>query len=242
MLHTCNSHQVRSSEILVNFLFKVSFWESWSWSGVAKSGQSADSTGAQGPSWCPCRAPLHRGQRGLHGARRQQGTFSSRGRWCGGRGGGGGGRWGEEGLLGEEELTGARDEGPPSSEQQPGYRPCVHPHSHAHFPQQASHLLQRRTQEEDVVPGQNQGGDLGEPAAWRSPGLVGLRGGGRRWRGGIRHHDLPQRIHGDVQVLHPLPLPAIYLPPELLLLLRAQLPLRFGWSLATLEAKHGRRV
>lgn len=69
--------------------------------------------------------------------------------------------------------------------------------------------------------------------------LVGRRGGGGRRRGRVRHHDLPQGVHGDVQVLHPLPLPAVDLPPELLLLLGAQLPLRFGWSLAALEAEHG---
>lgn len=71
---------------------------------------------------------------------------------------------------------------------------------------------------------------------------MGLRGGGGRWRGGVRHHDLPQGVHGDVQVLHPLPLPAVDLPPELLLLLGAQLPLRFDGSLSALEAEHGRRV
>lgn len=239
MLHTFNSHQVHSSDIL--FKFKVSLWESGNWGRMAESGQSADSTGAQGTSWAPCRAPLHWGQRGFHGARRQQGTFSCRGRWSGG-GGAGGCCWGEEGFLGEEELTRAGDEGPPSSEQQPGDRPRVHPHPNAHLPQQPPHLLQRRTQEEDVVPGQDQSGDLREPAARRSSGLVGLRGGGgRRW-GGIRHHDLSESIHGNVQVLHPLPLPAIDLPPELLLLLSTQFPLRFGWPWATLEAKHWCRI
>ncbi len=196
MLHTCNSHQVHSSEILFNFTFRVSLWESWSRSGVAKSGQSAHSTGAHGSSWGPCRAPLHRSPWGLHGAGRQQGTFSTRGRWSGGSGRRG--CWGEEGLLGEEELTGARDEGPPSSEQQPRDRSCVHPHPNAYLPKQTPHLLQRWTQEEDVVPGQNQGRDLGEPTAWRSSRLVGLRWGGRRWRGSVGHHDLPQGIHGDV--------------------------------------------
>ena len=222
-------------------MFRVSLWEPWSRSGVAKSGQSTDSTGTEGPLWGPSRAPLYRGQRSLQRPGRQQWTFSSRGGCSRGRRGGGG-CWGEEGLLGEEELTGARDEGPTSSEQQPGDWPCVHPHSHTHLPQQPAHLLQRWAQEEDVVPGQNQGWDLGEPTAWWNSVLVGLSGGGRRWRRGIRYHDLPQGIHGNVQVLHSLPLPTVDLSPEFLLFLRAQLPLRFCRFLATLEAEHGFRV
>lgn len=140
--------------------------------------------------------------------------------------------------MGEEELTRSGHEGPPSCKQQPGDGPRAHSHPHAYLPQEPPHFLQGGTQKEDVVPGQDQGGDLGEPPSWRSPRLMGLRGGRRR--GGIGHHDLPQGVHGNVQVLHPPPLPAVDLPPELLLLLGAQLLLGLGGPGTRLEAQHRR--
>lgn len=137
--------------------------------------------------------------------------------------------------MGEEELAGPRNEGPPTGKQQPRDRPSVHPHADAHFPQEPAHLLERRAQEEDIVPGQNQGGDFGEPAARRGPGRMRLRG--RGGGGSVRHHDFPQGVHGDVQVLHPLPLPAVDLPPQLQLLLGTQLLLGLGNSRAALQAE-----
>lgn len=108
-----------------------------------------------------------------------------------GAGGGGGG--GEEGQAGQ---------------QQPGA-------GAAHLPDEAPELLQRAAQQEDVVPGQEQRGDLGEFPA-RGALAVGRR---------VGHDHLPQGVHGQVEVLHPLPLPAVDLPPQLLLLLRVGLAL-----------------
>lgn len=61
------------------------------------------------------------------------------------------------------------------------------------------HLLQRVTQHQDVVPREQQRGDLGEFTH------------GRAVRVG---HDLPQPVHGHVQVVHPLALAAVDLEAD----------------------------
>lgn len=75
-------------------------------------------------------------------------------------------------------------------------------------PDQFPHFLQGAGQHEDVVARQQQSGDLGQLA---DRGSVSVR------------HDLPQAVHGLVQVVHPFPFPAVDLQPQVLHLLFAQL-------------------
>jgi len=79
---------------------------------------------------------------------------------------------------------------------------------------QPLHLLQRVAQHQDVVSSQQQGGDFGE-LAHRRPVRVG--------------HDLPEPVHGHVEVVHPLPLAAVDLEADgLQLVLRQQLLVLLG--------------
>lgn len=68
-----------------------------------------------------------------------------------------------------------------------------------YFTDQPLHLLQRVTQHQDVVSGQEQGGDFGE---FTHGGSVCVR------------HDFPQSVHGYVQVVHSFPLAAVDLEAD----------------------------
>lgn len=92
---------------------------------------------------------------------------------------------------------------------------------------QPLHLVQGARQHQDVVSGQQKRGDLGELSHRRA---VRVR------------HDLPEAVHRQVQVVHPLALPAVDFQAQLLDLrlrdLLLELVLAAGWRFGHVLGRH----
>lgn len=89
------------------------------------------------------------------------------------------------------------------------------------FSHQPLHLVQGAVQHQDVVPGEKQRSDLGQ-LPHRGPVRVG--------------HHLAQAVHGQVEVMHPLPLTAVNLESELVHFLLGDLFLHLKLVAVTVPA------
>lgn len=165
---------------------------------------------AQGPRACGGRF-----QESVMGSDRRDG-----GNPGSGEGGGGDGRRGEERVVHRRvRSVGSRRvsrHGPRVSHSPTSRRveAAVVPAAAVDLTDQPLHLFQRVAQHQDVVSRQEQGGDFGELAHRRS-----VRVG----------HNLPQPVHGHVQVVHSFPFTAVDLQADgLELVLRQQLAVLLG--------------